>query len=82
MRNDATFGRLGESRKFRFADASCIGNSCFEPLVLIEKRTAGGDREHCGCRSLMTSECSGLFQRNYRPAVATQRLRDGWVHRP
>lgn len=76
-----TFGRMGEKREYRFADATCISAACWAPLVLIEKRASDGDREHCGCRVKMTGECPARFMRVHSDQLEKQRKRAGWVER-
>lgn len=75
------FGRLGEQRVYRFADATCISAACWMPLVLIEKRVSEGDKEHCGCRAKMTGECPARFQRVHSEQLEKQRRRAQWVDR-
>lgn len=71
--------RIGESTRFNFADATCLGCQCFDPIVVKE---VGTKLEHATCRTRLTSGCPEKDQRDYSIGTAYRRGRDGWRFDP
>lgn len=67
--------RLGQTRRFAFADATCLGCQCFEPMVV---RELDSSLEHASCRVRFLKGCPDTAERRYSMLTVIKRDRDGW----
>lgn len=67
--------RLGGSRRFSFADATCLGCQCFDPMVV---RDVDSSLEYASCRTRFLHGCPDVSGRHYSMATVLRRDKDGW----
>jgi hypothetical protein len=72
--------RLGESRRFNMADATCIGCQCFDPPVVRDVDAKA--LEYATCRTRLVSGCPEKSARGYALGTAYRRSKDGWTIDP
>jgi hypothetical protein len=77
MSDGALLHRIGESRRFRFADAACLAASCFDPCVVEDALTK---KEIACCRTRMMTGCPRDQQHSVKSAHT--RSTNGWRVEP